>query len=221
MNAYTLGNPGILTRGIALTDGAIDLGTRWTGRPLTIPLDPRATVTCVVCGADAPNDGGRAGRHSTTDRRGDPAACHGEGLAADRLVASPGAGALLLIRDQSGTFGSWHVRAAQPAERWDAMHATLAIPNALDRILATERVRARYPHGPPVGWYEFARGQTVVTGERSAITLYGYLENGAAFEVRRRGRLDGTPSVFRVACSDGEVMVTDPRADAVARAKEK
>jgi hypothetical protein len=136
-----------------------------------------------------------------------------------RMIDAPGRGALLLIRDQSGSFGSWHLRAAQPSERWDAMVATESIPNALDRILAAERVRMRYPHRPPAGWYEFARGAPSPTDEatRARVDLYGYLEEGASFEIRRRGRLDGTPSVFLVDCRCGEVVVYDPRQLAFAR----
>lgn len=136
-----------------------------------------------------------------------------------RLVEAPGRGALLLIRDQAGVFGSWHLRAAQPPERWDAMVATESIPNALDRILAAERVRARFPHRPPVGWYEFARGAAAPIAEnaRARVDLYGYLEEGASFEIRRRGRLDGTPSVFLVECRGGEIAVHDPRMLALAR----
>ena len=67
-------------------------------------------------------------------------------VADGRMVEAPGDGAMLLIRDQSGAHGSWHVRAAQPAERWDAMVAAEAIPNALDRILVQGRVRSRFPH---------------------------------------------------------------------------
>jgi hypothetical protein len=91
-----------------------------------------------------------------------------------RLVEAPGRGALLLLRDQAGVFGSWHVRAAQPEERWDAMLAAEGIPNALDRILAAERVRARYPHRAPVGWYEFARGHesTGAPDRRVSVHLY-------------------------------------------------
>lgn len=140
-------------------------------------------------------------------------------LKGDRLVEAPGRGALLLVRDQSGAFGSWHLRAAQPAERWDAMASTEAIPNALDRILAAERVRARYPHRPPTGWYEFARGAVSPLPEnaRPRLDLYGYLEEGASFEIRRRGRLDGTPAVFLVECRGGEIVVIDPRIQAHAR----
>jgi hypothetical protein len=135
-----------------------------------------------------------------------------------RLVESPGKGALLLIEPHAGAFGSWHIRAAQPAERWDAMVAAGYIPNALDRILAQERVRARFPHRPPVGWYEFTRASQG-TDDVSArcIRLFGYLEEGAAFEIRRRGRLEGTPSVFRVACTSGTLMVSDPCAMAEQR----
>lgn len=136
-----------------------------------------------------------------------------------RLVEAPGRGALLLLKDQSGVFGSWHLRAAQPAERWDAMVATESIPNALDRILAAERVRARYPHRAPVGWYEFARGTSgpVAENARLRVDLYGYLEEGASFEIRRRGRLEGTASVFLVECRNGEVIITDPRVMALHR----
>ena len=138
------------------------------------------------------------------------------------LVASPGRGALVLLRDQAGVFGSWHLRAAQPDKRWDAMVTADAIPNALDRILAQERIRARYPHRAPIGWYEFARGATMpqpyAEGARMNATLYGYLEDGAAFEIRRRGRLEGTPSVYLVSCRGDEVTVTDPRAAAKMRA---
>jgi len=138
-----------------------------------------------------------------------------------RLWDAPGRGALLLIRDQSGTFGSWHLRASQPRERWDAMVATEAIPNALDRILAAERVRVRYPHRAPVGWYEFARGTTTPIAEnaRPRVDIYGYVEEGATFEIRRRGRLDGTPSVFTVECRNGDIIVEDPRAQALARCR--
>jgi hypothetical protein len=136
-----------------------------------------------------------------------------------RLVEAPGRGALLLIRDQAGIFGSWHLRAAHPPERWDAMVATESIPNALDRILAAERVRARYPHRAPVGWYEFARGSSGLVAEnaRLRVDLYGYLEEDASFEIRRRGRLEGTPSVFLVECRNGEVIVSDPRVMALRR----
>ncbi len=136
-----------------------------------------------------------------------------------RLVEAPGRGALLLLRDQSGVFGSWHLRAAHPAERWDAMVATESIPNALDRILAAERVRARFPHRAPVGWYEFARGTVspITENARPRIDLYGYLEEGASFEIRRRGKLDGTPSVFVVECRNGDVNVYDPRLAALSR----
>ena len=57
----------------------------------------------------------------------------------------------------------------------------------------------------------------LVENDRSRLDLYGYLEDGGAFEIRRRGRLDVAPAVFRVGCVDGEVGVTDPRADAFAR----
>jgi hypothetical protein len=136
-----------------------------------------------------------------------------------RLREAPGRGALLLLQDQSGPFGSWHLRAAQPSERWDAMLATESIPNALDRILAAERVRARFPHRAPVGWYEFARATAtpVLENARPRVDLYGYLEEGAGFEIRRRGRLEGTASVFLVSCRNGEVHVDDPRALALAR----
>jgi hypothetical protein len=131
----------------------------------------------------------------------------------ERLVEAPGSGVLLLVEDQSGLFGSWHVRAAQPPERWDAMVATESIPNALDRILAAERVRARYPHRAPAGWYEFARGARgpFTENARLRIDLYGYLEEGAAFEIRRRGRLEGAPSVSLVECRNGEVTLSEPR----------
>ena len=97
--------------------------------------------------------------------------------------------------------------------RWDAMAATESIPNALDRLLAAERVRARYPHRAPAGWYEFARGAHGPVAEhvRLRIDLYGYLEEGAAFEIRRRGRLEGAASVSLVACRNGEVTLSDPR----------
>lgn len=136
-----------------------------------------------------------------------------------RLVGAPGRGALLLVRDHAGVFGSWHLRAAQPEERWNAMAEAEAIADALERIFAAERVRARYPHRAPSGWYEFARGTNGAPAEnvRPRVDLYGYLEEGASFEIRRRGRLDGTPAVLRVSCADGEVSVADPRAEAEAR----
>lgn len=137
-----------------------------------------------------------------------------------RLVEAPGGGgALILLRDHAGAFGAWHLRAAQPAERWDAMVATESIANALDRILAAERVRARFPHRAPVGWHEFASGTAspMIENARARLDRYGYLEEGAAFEIRRRGRLDGTPAVFLVECRGGEVTVSDPRALAHAR----
>lgn len=136
------------------------------------------------------------------------------------LMEVPGRGAMLLVCDHAGRFGSWHLRANQPDERWDGMLAAGAIPNALDRILACERVRARYPHRAPVGWYEFARGseaQPITPNERLMVSLYGYMEEGAAFELRRRGNLEGTPSVFLVQCRNGNVTVSDPLALAVAR----
>ena len=136
-----------------------------------------------------------------------------------RLVEAPGRGALLLLRDQSGAFGSWYLRAAQTAERWDAMVATEAIPNALDRILAAERVRARFPHRAPTGWYEFARGALtpVLENARPRVDLYGYLEEGASFEIRRRGKLDGSAAVYLIECRGGDVVVHDPRMLALAR----
>ncbi len=152
-------------------------------------------------------------RHCTVTA--DPRATIADG----RLVEQPGRGALVLIDDQSGAFGSWHVRAAQPDARYDAMARAEEIPNALDRILAAERVRAQYPHRPPVGWYEFARGtySSTVENARPALRVYGYIEEGEAFEIRRRGRLDGTPSVLRVACWEGAVTVSDPKAAAMRR----
>lgn len=137
-----------------------------------------------------------------------------------RLIETPGQGALVLIRDHAGVYGSWHLRAAQPDARWDAMVAANAMPNALDRILAAERVRSRYPHRAPVGWYEFARATEappVDPNARLQVSIYGYLEDGGAFELRRRGRLDGTPSVFLVQCRDSQVTVSDPLAMALAR----
>ena len=134
------------------------------------------------------------------------------------LVSAPGRGALLLFRDQAGEHGSWHLRDAQPEARWDAMVAAEAIPDALDRIFACERVRARYPHRAPVGWYEFARWtRGGGEGGRPLADVYGYLSDGDAVELRRRGRLEGGPSVLRVACVGGEVVVSDPRAMAVER----
>ncbi len=136
-----------------------------------------------------------------------------------RLFEAPGRGALVLLRDHAGAYGSWYLRAAHPDERWDAMVATESIPNALDRILAAERVRARFPAKAPVGWYEFARGALVdgEVGTRPRVDVYGYLEEGAAVEIRRRGRLDGTPPALRVECRQGEVIVSDPRSLALAR----
>ncbi len=136
-----------------------------------------------------------------------------------RLVSSPGRGALLFVCDHSGEHGSWHLRAAQPAERWDAMVATERIPNALDRILAQERVRYRYPHKAPVGWHEFARGISDFDPcVRVKTNVYGYIECGASFEIRRRGALRGTPSAYCVSCDqNGEVTVSDPREAALAR----
>ena len=184
MKAYTIECPGRLEAGIPAQQNAVVMGVRPSDhKPLTVPIDARATV----------RDG--------------------------RLVEAPGRGALLLVRDQAGVFGSWHLRAAQPDERWDAMVATEAIPNALDRILAAERVRARYPHRAPVGWYEFARGSNgpVAENARLRVDLYGYLEEGASFEIRRRGRLEGTASVYVVECRNGEVIVSDPRVMALHR----
>jgi len=139
------------------------------------------------------------------------------------LVEAPGRGALVVLRDQAGVYGSWHLRDAQPDERWDAMVAVDSIPNALDRILAAERVRARYPHRAPVGWYEFARASQitdrVMVDARVPVTLYGYLEDGKAFEIRRRGRLEGSASVYLVSCRGDEVTVTDPRVAALHRAQ--
>lgn len=136
-----------------------------------------------------------------------------------RLVSSPGRGALLFIHDHAGEHGSWYVRASQPDARWDAMVATERIPNALDRILVAERVRSRYPHKAPIGWHEFSRGfVTVDPVARKKVNVYGYIECGASFEIRRRGALRGTPSVYGVACdADGNVAVTDPREGALAR----
>ena len=137
-----------------------------------------------------------------------------------RLVEQPGRGVLLLLRDQSGAFGSSFPRAAFPDARWDALVANASIPNALDRILADERVTARHPTRAPIGWYEFARGTRapIVENSRPALDLYGYLEEGASFEIRRRGKLNGTPAAFLVACRDGELVVSDPRAAAESRA---
>lgn len=186
MKAFTLESPGRVVPGIALRDGAIHFGDHpATGKPVTIPVDPRATV----------DDG--------------------------RLVEAPGRGLLVVIEHHAGAFGTWHLRGAQPDERWDAMIAAGRIPNALDRILAEERVRARFPHRPPTGWYEFARAAVPPQheGRPAGARLYGYLEERAAAELRRRGRLDGTPAVFRVACVDGALVVSDPRALAEARAR--
>jgi len=186
MKAFTLESPGRVVRGIALRDGAIHFGDHpVTGKPVTIPVDPRATV----------DDG--------------------------RLVEAPGRGALVVIDHHAGAFGTWHLRAAQPDARWDAMIAAGRIPNALDRILAEERVRARFPHRQPAGWYEFARAAVPPQhdGRPAGVRLYGYLGEGEAMELRRRGRLDGTPAVFRVACADGALVVSDPRALAEARAR--
>lgn len=138
-----------------------------------------------------------------------------------RATAAAGIGAIVLLLDHSGAAEldcAWYLRAAQPDERWDAMLAAERIPNALDRILAQERVRARYPHRAPAGWYEFARGYHEPR-QRARVNLFGYLERGASMEVRRRGRLEGTPSVLLVACRGDEVVVSDPRALALARAQ--
>lgn len=137
-----------------------------------------------------------------------------------RMLETPGRGALLLVRDQAGPFGSWHFRAAQPIARWDAMVSAGKTANALDRILAEERVRARYPHRQPVGWYEFHRGlvEAPVDGNaRPRFDVYGYLEEDASFEIRRRGKLQGTPSVLLVTCRGGAVLVSDPLTEALAR----
>ena len=140
-----------------------------------------------------------------------------------RLVEAPGRGALLFIRDQAGAFGSWHLRDAQPDERWDAMAAADGIHNGLERILAMGRVRDKFPHRAPAAWQEFARGNLPpkegVKSERLLVNIYGYLQEGGAFEIRRRGRLDGTASVYRVECRDGSVCVTDPRVAALARSR--
>lgn len=186
MKVFTLESPGRVVAGIALRDRAIHFGDHPVhGKPVTIPVDPRATV----------EDG--------------------------RLVEAPGRGALVVIEHHAGAFGMWHLRAAQPDERWDAMVAAERVPNALDRILAQERVRARFPHRAPVGWYEFARAAVppLHDGRPAGARLYGYLEERAAVELRRRGRIDGTPSVFRVACVDDALVVSDPRALAEARAR--
>lgn len=143
----------------------------------------------------------------------------GATVEAGRLVEAPGRGALLLVRDHAGVFGSWYIRGANPDERWDAMAAAELIPNALDRILAAERVRALHPQRAPTGWYEFARGASGPSPEnaRLRVDIYGYLEEGASFEIRRRGRLEGSPAVLHVSCAAGAVCVADPVAEAEAR----
>jgi hypothetical protein len=74
-----------------------------------------------------------------------------------------------------------------------------------------------------VGWYEFARASQitdrVMVDARVPVTLYGYLEDGKAFEIRRRGRLEGSASVYLVSCRGDEVTVTDPRVAALHRAQ--
>jgi len=137
-----------------------------------------------------------------------------------RIVEVSGRGALIFLRDQAPRSGSWHLRGAHPAERWDALVATESIPNALDRILTEERVRARFPHRQPMGWYEFARGTSptpFVENARPLLNVYGYLEEGAALEIRRHGKLDDTPAVSVIECRNGDLNVFDPRLAALAR----
>lgn len=150
----------------------------------------------------------------------DFAAPDGAESSGGRLVRALGEGALVLVRDHSGPSGSWHIRAAQPEARWDAMLAAQSIPNALDRILAAERVRARFPHRAPAGWRELARAERAGSGDPWGGPLcdrLGVLDEGAAVEIRRRGRLGGTPSVFVVTCRGGRVVSADPLALAAAR----
>lgn len=130
-----------------------------------------------------------------------------------------GSGVQLLIIDQAGEFGSWHMRASHPDERWDAMVAIEAIKNTLDRVLASEKIRARYPHQATSGWVEFARGSwsPVAENARPRVNVYGHLPEGGSFEIRRRGRARGEPAVLRVACVGGDVVVSDPLAEARAR----
>lgn len=137
----------------------------------------------------------------------------------DRFLEAPGSGALLFIQDQATPFGYWHMRDVMPDPYWDAMVKARSMPNRLDAILAEERARMSYPIKQPNGWHEFSRGvvEPLTENARPLLNLYGYLEDGTSFEIKRCGKLNGAPEVHRVVCTNGEVFVSDPRAEASAR----
>lgn len=202
MRAWTLDN-GVATSGIELSphppscrgvSGQGDLGLHLTGSAIACcPVDPGAVVS-----------GGR-------------------------LTESPGDGALVLIRDHSGIDGGWNLRAAHPAERWDDMLAAERIKDAIDRVTAAEAVRSKYPDVIPRGWTELSRHTRLEGGadsRRSRVVLYGHMAEGSSFELRMRrrpvelvyGLRVRAANVILVTCRRGDVLISDPAADAAMRA---
>ena len=124
-----------------------------------------------------------------------------------RLTDVPGeAGCVVvLVRDQSGFRGGWHLRDPLSDAEWDAVAARTG-EEPVERE-HTARVIAE-------GWC--AQGDAGGMGGGPEYLLV--LGDGQAVEAVRRGRLYGSPSVFRVENRGGEVVVTYPKAVAESRA---
>lgn len=138
------------------------------------------------------------------------------------LIGCEGNGALIFFVDQMGAFGDWRLRGSFPEDRWDMVASAHSIANGLDRVLEIERIHMAYPESAPVGWHELARGISFMPeNARPDVCLYGYLKEGASFEVVRTGMTRGAPAVSRVSCVSGEVILSDPLADAVQRLSQR
>lgn len=152
-------------------------------------------------------------------------------------------GAMVLLHDQAGAYGSWHLRDVMADAFWDEIAAAEILSNPLDRILVTERARSKYPAREASGWVEFERVDRILASERvravhtsraaegwiefgrgveapvlenarTETTLYGYLPEKRAFEIERQGAVGRSAAVLRVECLGGEVRVSDPLASA-------
>lgn len=211
---------GRVLRGIALVDGVVRVGEPGRGRKLVSVAPPP-----------------------------------GAAIDGSALVALPGEGVVVCLRDHSGYRGGWTLEVPSCPERRAQLMRDLAEVAALEaeteariaaagpEVLGTmfainerhavEARRKALTAAREARW-PIARGAAAIAAVGGRIIAEGAcaqgdagymgggaewllrLPEGAVLEVARTGRLYGTPARVRLSVRGGEVIATDPKAEAEA-----
>lgn len=127
----------------------------------------------------------------------------------DRLISctGPATDCVVLIPDQSGFRGGWHLRDARPEEDWDAIVAAPTRDHGIPEPGLSVQVIAQG---------HCAQGLAGAAGGGPEYLIV--LRHGQAVEIVRGGRLYGNPSCVQLENVAGTITSSDPRADARERA---